>query len=621
MTIRHLPDTVINQIAAGEVIERPASAVKELMENAIDAGADRIAVTIKRGGKTLIRVDDNGTGMTRDDLSLCTIRHTTSKLANLDLMAIRSLGFRGEALASISAVARLHVVSRHASEDNGWGLRVEAGAGGDVAPAALSKGTRVEVLDLFFATPARLKFLKSDQAESNAVTGVVKRIAIAHPGIHFTLVNNDRTRLDYPSVRTDDAQLVRIGQVLGPEFQANAVPVMAEREGLTLTGYVGLPTFTRANTLSQFAYVNTRPLRDKMIAGAIRGAYADVLHRDRFPVVVLFITIAPKDVDINVHPAKSDVRFRNPGLVRGLIISAIRHALGARGTKTASTLGEAMLGAMVRQPHGPGTEQTPSPRTAGATRYYQRLGPRAPFPQNSPHRPLGFSESLEASAAGAVDEPSAHVEPLGDGDGNGRGRDAELVASYPLGAARAQVHETYIIAQTRDGLAIVDQHAAHERLVYERLKDAYTRGKVTTQMLLIPEIIEMDQEDVEQLLAHKQDLEDLGLVLEGFGPGAVSVSETPALLGETDVTGLVKDLADNLNAWGDISLVRDKLDAVASRMACHGSIRAGRRLQASDMNALLREMEATPLSGQCNHGRPTYVELKLHDIERLFGRR
>ncbi len=609
MSIQQLPDTIVNQIAAGEVIERPASAVKELVENAIDAGASQIRITIERGGKTLMRVRDDGIGMNRQDLALSATRHATSKLASLDLSHVRSLGFRGEALASIAAVARVALSSRHADEDNAWCLNIAGGVAQEIAPAALTQGTIVEVRDLFFATPARQKFLKSDSAETNAIVQNVKRIAMAHPAIHFTLVNGGRTSLDYAAVRTDDAQLVRLGQIMGAAFYDNAMPLDLSRDGLAITGYAGLPSFTRANTLAQYAYVNKRPVRDKIIAAAIRAAYRDVLHRDRFPVVVLFIAIDPLEVDVNVHPAKAEVRFRDAAFVRSTIVGAIRNALTAAGHRTSSTLSHTMLDIMTPVPAPSAAPPHDTPFTRHS--YTRHSGQPGAFdPQTSPYRPL------TAQQTGLAETPSGRVEPCSNADD-----DASVIASHALGAARAQVHETYIVAQTADGLVIVDQHAAHERLVYERLKNAYTRGGVAAQLLLIPQIVDLEQADVDRLLARAGEFADLGLVIEGFGQGAVSVTETPALLGEVDVQGLVRDLADELSEWGDTHRLADRLDAVASRMACHGSIRAGRRMGAEEMNALLREMENTPASGQCNHGRPTYIALKLHDIERLFGRR
>jgi len=613
MTIRQLSEGTINRIAAGEVIERPASVVKELVENAIDAGARRIEVATAGGGKTLIRVTDDGAGMTRDDLVLAVERHCTSKLDEADLLNIRSLGFRGEALPSIGAVAELAVTTRHAGEPHGWVLAVSGGHKGEPEPAALGAGTRVEVSRLFFATPARLKFLKSDRAEAGAVTDVLKRLALAHPEIRFRLTGSDRTAADY----AEGGREARIAAVLGTEFTANAVAIEAAREGVRLEGLAGLGTYTRANALSQFLFVNGRPVRDKLLLGAVRGAYADLMMRDRFPAVVLYLTLPPHEVDVNVHPTKADVRFRDPGLVRGLLVGAVREALARAGHRASSTHGAATLGALgaaLRRDGGPGA-------------FDWRAAPERPL---SAERPLGFAEAAQPALA-ELDTPSADtrahgtaaVQRTGPSDASATaGAEPESpAAAHPLGAPRAQLHATYIVAETADGLVIVDQHAAHERLVYERMKAALASGPVAGQLLLIPEIVDMPEEDAARLLARAEELAELGLAVEGFGPGAVAVRAVPALLGQVAVKPLIADLADDLAAWDDSTRLKERLDAVAATMACHGSVRAGRRLRPEEMDALLRQMEATPNAGQCNHGRPTYVELKLADIERLFGRR
>ncbi|MCX5479042.1 DNA mismatch repair endonuclease MutL [Kaistia geumhonensis] len=599
MPIRRLTEDMINRIAAGEVVERPASVVKELVENAIDAGARRIEIVTAGGGAALIRVTDDGSGMNAEDLALSVDRHATSKLTDLD--DIRTLGFRGEALASIGAVARLSIASRHASEGHGWEVVVEGGALQPLRPAALASGTRVEVRDLFFATPARLKFLKGERAEASAITEVVRRLAIAHPEIRFHLTGSDRSALDLPS--TGDAGLAaRLTQILGPDFAQNAMPVDALREGVRLFGLAGLPTYHRANALQQYLMVNGRPVRDRLLMGALRAGYADVMARDRHPVVALGIEIAPQDVDVNVHPAKADVRFRDPGLVRGLIVGALRHAIIASGHRATTTGGGATIAAF--RPAGGGATAPIRPAYAAQPAAFGRVSQAAAFAEPS--------ERFDAAFA-AVDMPSAdaraHAAPM-----------AERTAR-PLGAARAQVHGTYVITQTEDGIVIVDQHAAHERLVYERLKQSLARSGVARQILLIPDIVELPSEDVARLVARAEELEAFGLVVESFGPGAVAVRETPALLGEVDARALLADLADDFAEWDGSTRLAEKLDHVAATMACHGSVRAGRQLRPEEMDALLREMEATPGSGQCNHGRPTYVELKLGDIERLFGRR
>ena len=603
MAIRQLSEPVINRIAAGEVIERPASVVKELVENAIDAGAGRIEIVTAGGGKSLIRVIDDGHGMTRADLELAVRRHCTSKLDDDDLADIRTLGFRGEALPSIGAVGRLTIASRHADDDNGWQITVEGDRVGTAAPAALSGGTQVELRDLFFSTPARLKFLKSDRAETNAITTIARRIALAHPGIAFLLTGTDRSRTDLPACTGDDALLQRIGQVLGRDFAGNAMAIDATREGVRLSGHAALPTFNRANSLHQFLFVNGRPVADRLLIGALRAAYSDVLARDRYPVAVLFIDLDPHEVDVNVHPTKADVRFRDPGLIRALLIRAIRDALDAAGFRASDTVGRSALSAFENRP---------------------RAAPDAGYDwRQSDYRPVGgFQDSGMPTyepppadqAISVLDrlsaDTSAHVVPIDDAG-----------LSRPLGAPRAQLHETYIISQTEDGLVIVDQHAAHERLVYERMKAALAETGIARQILLIPDIVDLPEEDVGRITDRAEELAEIGLVVEQFGPGAVAVRETPALLGEIDVSGLIRDLADDIAEWDSATRLRERLHAVASTMACHGSVRAGRRLKADEMDALLRDMEATPRSGQCNHGRPTYIELSLKDIERLFGRR
>ncbi len=608
MPIRQLTETMINQIAAGEVIERPASVVKELVENALDAGAGRIEVVTAGGGLNLLRVIDDGSGIAEAELPLAISRHCTSKLAD-DINDIRSLGFRGEALPSIGSVARLTIRSRTADAPHAAEIQVEGGRLSGPRPAAANPGTLVEVRDLFFATPARLKFMKGERAETSAITDVVRRMAIAFPQVRFTLSGTDRTRLDLPAETGSDATLNRLARVLGDEFPKNAIAIEAEREGVRLSGQISVPSYTRANSLQQYAFVNGRPVRDKQISAALRAAYADVLPRDRFPVAALFLTLDPALVDVNVHPAKADVRFRDPGLVRGLIIGAIRQALHMAGIRSSTDGAAGMLSAF---------RPASAPATAGNTGSFyppERAGvPSYASPDASPFRPLtGFGEQRQA----AFDHVAA---PTADARVGHEEAPAELVGA-PLGAARAQVHENYIVAQTADSLIIVDQHAAHERLVYEALKQALHSRPLPAQMLLLPEIVDLPGEDAERLAVHAETLRRFGLGLERFGPGAVAVRETPAILGETDVQSLVRDLADEIADTDSADTLKQRIDHIAATMACHGSVRSGRRLRAEEMNALLRQMEATPGSGTCNHGRPTYIELKLADIERLFGRR
>ena len=601
MPIRRLPEVVVNRIAAGEVIERPAAAVKELVENAIDAGAKRIEVTLSESGRSLIAVVDDGSGMSRDELALCIERHATSKLPDDDLLRIATLGFRGEALPSIGAVSRLTITSRRADAPEAWAIAVEGGRVREPAPAAHPPGTRVEVRDLFFATPARLKFLKGDRSELHQALDAVQRLAMAHPAIAFHVTADGRASLRLAAAQGDlfEARLERVSAVIGRDFFDNALAIDATRAidgmgAVRLTGHAGLPTYHRATAQYQYLFVNGRPVRDKLLAGAVRGAYADFLARDRHPVVALFLDVPPESVDVNVHPAKAEVRFRDAASIRGLIVGSLRHALADAGHRASTTVAIGALGAL--RPHD---------------------GPRPSLPSwQSTHIPRGLADAAAAYQAplGDLATLSAAVAELE--------RPAPYAAQqFPLGVARAQLHETYIVAQTADGIVIVDQHAAHERLVYEQMKDALASGGIKRQVLLIPTVVELDEAAVARLAPRLPEFAELGLVVEPFGPGAVVVREVPALLGETDVHGLVRDLADELAELGSALSLREKLGEVCGTMACHGSVRAGRRLSADEMNALLRRMEATPHSGQCNHGRPTYVELKLADIEKLFGRR
>jgi DNA mismatch repair protein MutL len=608
MPVRQLSETIVNRIAAGEVVERPASVVKELVENALDAGASRIDVFTDGGGRRLIAVTDDGEGMTRADLDLAVERHATSKLADDDLVSIQTLGFRGEALPSIGAVARLAITTRHRAEPHAWSIDVDSGVKSALRPAALGEGTRVEVRDLFYATPARLKFLKLDRTEAEAVRQTVRRLAMSRPDVAFTLAGEGRVPVTFAAALPGSTgRLTRLGDVLGADFRANAVEFAAAREFVAVHGFAALPTLTRANALSQYLFVNGRPVRDKLLFGAVRAAFADYLPRDRHPLLALFVELPAHEVDVNVHPAKAEVRFRNGGLVRALIVQALKSALAREGTRTATTGGGATIAAFQ-----PATARLSSTGRPWDWRYSPaRLSP-APGG--------GFAE-----AAQAVFDVGTPAVDLGTGLEEHIAPEAAAglveAIDHPLGAARAQVHETYIVAQTHDGLVIVDQHAAHERIVYEKLKAAITQSGVARQILLIPDVVELDEADVDRLLAHAEELAQYGLVLESFGPGAVALRETPALLGEIDGAGLIRDLAEHISEWDEASPLERRLMRIAASMACHGSVRAGRRLKAEEMNALLREMEVTPNSGQCNHGRPTYVELKLTDIERLFGRR
>ena len=619
MTIRRLPPETVNRIAAGEVVERPASAVKELVENALDAGARRIVVQVEGGGLSRILVEDDGSGLAPDELLLAVERHATSKLApdaagDYDLLDIATLGFRGEALPSIGSVARLALTSRAQGASEAWSLMVEGGAVGRPAPAAFPgpHGARVEVRDLFYATPARLKFMKSERTESQAITDEVKRQAMAHEATAFSLEIDGRAVLRLPAEAPGpEGRLARLSAILGRDFADNALFVDHEREGVRLTGYAGLPTLNRGSASHQYLFVNGRPVRDRLLQGALRGAYADFLARDRHPVTALYLEVDPHAVDVNVHPAKAEVRFRDPALVRGLVVGGLRHALAGAAHRTASTHSEAALSAL--RPQGLGG-YAPGPSAAGFSAW--RMGGWNPVAGSGRSAVLPGLEGLSARA-----EPAPGLaDPGTPFDFAEAPADTEAL-DQPLGAARAQVHATYIIAQTRDGLVVVDQHAAHERLVYERMKAQLEAGGVARQTLLLPEVVELDPAEAERVASRTEELQALGLVVESFGPGAILVRETPALLGETDVAGLIRDIADDLAETGQALSLRERLQEVCSTLACHGSVRAGRRLTAPEMNALLREMEVTPNSGQCNHGRPTWVELKLTDIERLFGRR
>lgn len=615
MRIRYLPETLINQIAAGEVIERPFAAVKELVENAIDAGATRIDVSLQDGGKSLICIKDNGSGMSREELIAAPDRHATSKLSGDDLVNIEHLGFRGEALASIAAVARLKISTRAEKSAEGWEIKVEGGKKGEPLPSSYPAGTQIEVRDLFYATPARLKFLKSERAEYMAVKDTLTRLAMAFPHIAFHLCHNDKVSLNLPALLDPQE---RLSGILGRDFGENSLEIKAEREGIQLSGFAGLPTLHRGTSQHQYLFVNGRPVKDKLLHGCIRAAYADVLHRDRHPLVALFLDLPSSEVDVNVHPAKAEVRFRDPALVRGLIISALKHALLEGGHISSSSVSTQALGIM-RPGHTPyGAPALPLHRGG------QRAIP-ASYAYNNAHGPAAYTaygnlaeapQNIYAPQTSFAVHmaPAARTEALTEEDPEEK--------SFPLGAARAQLHENYIVAQTEHGLVIVDQHAAHERLVYERFKAQIADNGIERQGLLTPEIVEMEETEAERLLHYARTLEKLGLEIEPFGAGAIAVQAIPALLGnKPDVHGLIQGLADEITEHGNAQGLKERMNAVLSRMACHGSIRSGRRMNNDEMNALLRQMEQTPLSGQCNHGRPTYIELSLTDIEKLFGRR
>jgi len=607
MHVRRLDPILIDRIAAGEVVERPASVVKELVENALDAEARSIDITLEGGGRRLIRVLDDGKGMDADDLSLAVERHATSKIPDSDLSNIATLGFRGEALPSIGSVAHLDIRTRARGSDLGFGIQVDFGVKSTPKPVSFAKGTQIEVRDLFASLPARLKFLKTERAESLAVVDCVKRLAMAHPDVRFALGGEGFTGFHYTPCSGDMAMLQRLGQILGDDFRQNALAVNAAREAVRLSGFAGLPTFHRANAQAQYLFVNGRPVRDKVLNGAVRAAYADYLPSDRHPSVVLFLECEPHFVDVNVHPAKAEVRFHDAGLVRGLMIGALRQTLAGAMHRATSTGGDKTLDVLAR------SQNSFSPHVPRPMNWDWRASPAAPAPAST------------AQAKGAFPPAAGFAEPAQSAFATAPAADMRAnlarpeLEQLPLGAAKAQLHDTYLIAQTLDGLVIVDQHAAHERLVYERMKAERAKGGIARQILLIPVIVDLPTDEAALLLDHAALLADLGLVVESFGPGAVAVNEVPAQLAGGAIAALVRDLAQTLHEDGTLTLER-RLDHVLATMACHNSVRAGRRLRPDEMNELLREMERTPGSGQCNHGRPTYIALKLSDIERLFGR-
>ena len=596
--IKQLSEAAANRIAAGEVVERPSSAIKELVENSVDAGAPRIDISYSDGGKTLIVVKDDGHGIAENQLQLALSRHATSKIDGSDLLNINTFGFRGEALPSMGAVGRLTITSRIKNVTMGSKITVNCGLINKIRPAPSTIGTVVELRDLFHATPARLKFLRTDRSESGAISDVVKRLAMAEPFIGFTL--RDVTsggegriifRADPETGDLFDAMHGRLTKILGVDFSKNCFRIEAEREGISLTGYASLPTYSRGSSIFQYVFVNGRPVKDKNLLSALRAAYSDFLPNGRYPVVALFVECDFERVDVNVHPAKAEVRFREPGIVRGLVVSGLRHALAEEGHRSSSTIADATLGSFKKF--------------------------------ESSHDKENYQ--MNYSRSGSISKPN--IDQVGflelQNDFSARNQSEEVfdeLISNKLGAARAQVHENYILSQTSDGIIIVDQHAAHERLVYERLKKQMSLNGVSSQTLLIPEIIELSEQDSALLMEISVELDRFGLGIENFGGSSIIVRETPAILGEVNSKNLILDILDELKETSHTNLVKEKLDAILSRIACHGSIRSGRIMRAEEMNALLREMEVTPHSGQCNHGRPTYVELKLSDIEKLFGR-
>jgi len=610
MTIRVLPPTLVNRIAAGEVIERPASVVKELVENAIDAGSTRIDVYLEQAGKNRILVQDNGKGMNPDELKLAVQRHATSKLPSDDLLDIRHLGFRGEALPSIGSISRLTITSRTADAESAWSLHVEGGQVGEVEPAVMNQGTRVDICDLFYATPVRLKFLKTDRTEIQQTLDVVQRLAMAYPAIAFSLTSDEKSMF-----RTDaqDDSLARLSAVMGKGFSENALTLNHQRENLRLTGFAALPTFNRGTSTEQYLFVNRRPVRDKLLLGAIRGAYQDVLAHDRHAVVVLFLDVPAEEVDVNVHPAKAEVRFRDSQMIRGLMVGAIKHALSDAGFRASTSVAQQALQSFSGGQHAyrtaPAASYDYSPQVGtslheGVTQFFEsnNISPLAGV--------LGATASLWSQDRLAPLARPAEAVQFNDPD----------QTLYPLGAARCQLHKTYIVAETVDGLVVVDQHAAHERLVYEQMKKGLSERGIASQKLLLPEVVELGDALAECLLSRQEELREFGLMIETFGSGSIVVRETPAMLGEVNIAAMIQELADNIREYGTLLSLKERIEELCGTMACHSSVRAGRVLTVAEMNALLRQMEQTPFSGQCNHGRPTYIELKRKDIERLFGR-
>ncbi len=604
MPIRCLPDYLVNQIAAGEVIERPAAAVKELVENAIDAGSTQIDVDIRQGGKSQIIIRDNGHGMSAKDLETATERHATSKLPNDDLVNINHLGFRGEALPSIGSVSRLKIKSQAYNSDESWEINIEGGAKSEVSPTAHEKGTTIEVRDLFYATPARLKFLKTERSEYGAIKDTITRTAMAFPHIGFTLSHDGSTKLNLQAETgfREDQLRSRLSKILGKDFESNHVVINATRDTITIEGLASLPTYNRASNQHQYLFVNGRPVKDKMLLGCVRAAYMDVLHSGRHPVVALYITLPPEYVDVNVHPAKAEVRFREAGHVRGLIISALKNALLEQGHRTSNTL---------------------SYQTLERSQTHHNTLPmgRAAHPAVPPSYAYGqMTDNMQQQYRTAQQDDAVPITPSARAEEPIAYNQSEL--EYPMGAARAQIHENYIIAQTTEGLIIVDQHAAHERLVYEKFKSQMDNGTIESQGLLVPEIVDLGEVQINALIEHQDTLKKFGLDIEPFGQDSISVQAIPSLLGEkVDIKKLITDLADEVTTFDTVENLQKSLHEKLSTMACHGSIRSGRRLNAQEMNSLLREMEQTPSSAQCNHGRPTFITLGLKDIEKLFYRR
>lgn len=601
--LRQLPEELVNRIAAGEVVERAAAVVKELAENALDAGATRLDITLHHGGQSLIRIADDGCGMSANELPLAVQRHATSKLPDDDLCHIQSFGFRGEALPSIGAVARVCITSRARQADGAWQIRVEGGVVSSVSPASCAQGTIVEVRDLFYATPARLKFMKTARTETDYAYEVIERLAMAHPHVSFSWQEDDKKPFRLPAIDpglSDPLQIVaeRLSALIGVDTVQSMAPLSLQRDVLTVSGFVGLPTFHKSTMRHQYLFVNGRPVKDRLLLSALRAAYGDLLPGGRYPVAVLYLSLPYEDVDVNVHPAKTEVRFRDQAAIRGFIITAVRQALAGAAQETRNTLAPQALN-MMRESLDSIAWATPAVSPAySPTATAQHAGI------------FSVSEALPMARTG---DPAAHTQ---------HGNIPETAgAAGRLGAAVAQIHGTFILSQTAEGLVMVDQHAAHERIVYEAMKQALHQNQIRTQLLLIPEVVELDKASIARLLSKQDELARFGLLIESFGDDAVVVREVPGLLSGGSVRNLVKDLADELGEMESTQSLPDRMEAICATMACHHSVRAGRTLTIAEMNALLRQMEACPSSGQCNHGRPTFVELRLADLEKLFDRR
>ncbi|MEI8320666.1 MAG: DNA mismatch repair endonuclease MutL [Alphaproteobacteria bacterium] len=599
--IRLLPSHLVNQIAAGEVVERPASVVKELVENSLDAGATHIEVSLRDGGASYLSIMDNGHGMTADNLRLCIERHATSKLPEDDLFNINTLGFRGEALPSIGAISRLKIQSRARGQEDGYSLSVEGGMLGEIIPVAMTEGTKIEVKDLFYAIPARLKFLRTKATEQGYVVDVLQRLSMIYPHVAFTVKTEEKTLWKYDGHSPDSqGQLKRISDIMGAEFFDNSLPVNLEREDMTLTGFVSLPTLNRSNAQHQFLFVNGRPVKDKLLTIAVKLAYQDFIAHDRYPLVSLFLNLPPRDVDVNVHPAKTEVRFKDINLVRSFLIGGLKQTLAQMGHRSSNTVSEKTLERF----------QSASPSLSS---FQQSIRPNFSRPA-SYQMPLRASEHLSAKDPAEVYfAPSVRTYEME--------MQADVQQEYPLGMACAQVHETYIVSQTKQGIVVTDQHAAHERIVYEKLKREFKEAGVKSQILLIPEVVKLSGNDLQALLGQEESLKALGFVFEAFGEDSVLIREVPAMLAHLDIKKLAKDLSEEITEQGKSSTLEERLNAVCSLMACHGSIRSGHKMLISEMNELLRQVEKTPYSGQCNHGRPTHIVLSLNDIEKLFERK